>query len=166
VTQNDERAAGGLRGRLAGKTKETAGSLTGNEDLAREGRLQQEAVDAREDAQREAAEARQAARVAELADDRARNDRQREELENELAADGREEQAERDRAAAEAEAAAAARRREREAEAEREQRERIARAGETRAAVGEAEDLQDAAALHREAGRAEARAEELEQEER
>jgi uncharacterized protein YjbJ (UPF0337 family) len=75
-----ERTAGGLTGRLAGKAKEAAASLTGNEELGREGRLQQEAAAAREDAAEEAAEARQAEQEAQLADDRARNERERKQL--------------------------------------------------------------------------------------
>ena len=46
MSDTPERTAGGLAGRIAGKAKETAGSLTGNEELAREGRLQQAASDA------------------------------------------------------------------------------------------------------------------------
>jgi uncharacterized protein YjbJ (UPF0337 family) len=54
-----ERTAGGPLGRIAGKIKETAGSAVGNDELAREGRLQQAHVDASEEAAGEAAEARQ-----------------------------------------------------------------------------------------------------------
>ncbi len=52
-----QRTAGGVLGRVAGKAKELSGELTGNEDLAREGRLQQAQADADERARREAAEA-------------------------------------------------------------------------------------------------------------
>ncbi len=44
----------GLLGKLAGKAKEAAGSLVGNDDLAREGRLQQAEVEAEAEAAREA----------------------------------------------------------------------------------------------------------------
>ncbi|HEX2397485.1 MAG TPA: hypothetical protein VHI73_05035, partial [Solirubrobacteraceae bacterium] len=54
---NRERTAGGLLGKLAGKAKEAAGSLTDNDELAREGRLQQAQADADAQARREAAEA-------------------------------------------------------------------------------------------------------------
>ena len=37
--------SGGVAGKLAGKTKDVAGSLLGDDDLAREGRLQQAAVE-------------------------------------------------------------------------------------------------------------------------
>ncbi|MDQ6605794.1 MAG: hypothetical protein M3Z06_04510 [Actinomycetota bacterium] len=43
----------GLLGKLAGKAKEAAGSLVGNDDLAREGRLQQAQVEAEAEAARD-----------------------------------------------------------------------------------------------------------------
>ena len=43
-----ERTRGGLAGKLAGRMKQAAGSVLGNEDLAREGRLQQAQVEAEE----------------------------------------------------------------------------------------------------------------------
>ena len=43
---NDERTAGGLIGRAAGKLKEVVGERAGRDDLAREGRLQQAQADA------------------------------------------------------------------------------------------------------------------------
>jgi uncharacterized protein YjbJ (UPF0337 family) len=166
VSDTPERTAGGLAGRLAGKAKETAGSLTGNDDLAREGRLQQAASDAERVADQEQAEARQAEQEAELAEDKARNEQQRKELENELAADQREEAAERDRARAEAEAAAEAERRARAAETERGLQEGVASAQKNQARAEYAEDLQDAATLERQADQAEARADAIDPEER
>ncbi len=44
--ENSEPTAGGIVGALAGKAKQAAGSLVGNKDVAREGRLQQAQVDA------------------------------------------------------------------------------------------------------------------------
>ena len=52
--ETDERTSGGLAGKAAGKAKELAGEATRNDDLAREGRLQQ----AQGEAAEEAAEAR------------------------------------------------------------------------------------------------------------
>lgn len=43
---DQEPTAGGIVGALAGKAKQAAGSLVGNKDVAREGRLQQAQVDA------------------------------------------------------------------------------------------------------------------------
>jgi uncharacterized protein YjbJ (UPF0337 family) len=47
-----------LFGKLAGKAKEAAGSLVGNDDLARDGRLQQAQIDAEADAARDADQAK------------------------------------------------------------------------------------------------------------
>jgi uncharacterized protein YjbJ (UPF0337 family) len=55
VSDTPERTSGGLAGRLAGKLKDVAGSLTGDDELAREGRLQQEAAAAAEARRRERA---------------------------------------------------------------------------------------------------------------
>ena len=44
--ENPKQTTGGLVGKVAGKAKEAAGSLVGNGDLAREGRLQQAQADA------------------------------------------------------------------------------------------------------------------------
>ena len=157
---------GGLAGRIAGKAKQAAGSMTGNDDLAREGRLQQAAADAHGEAEERRAEARAAEQEAQLAEDRASNERERAELENELAAEQRDENAERDRARAEAEAAAEAERRATAADTERRLSEGAARADERRAVVDEAQDLQDAAALERQARQADARADAVDPEER
>ena len=45
-TKTPDETAGGPLGKLAGKAKETAGSVLGNEELAREGRLQQAQAEA------------------------------------------------------------------------------------------------------------------------
>jgi uncharacterized protein YjbJ (UPF0337 family) len=52
-----EDTAGGPLGKLAGKAKELTGSALGNDELAREGRLQQAQAEAETDAAQEAAEA-------------------------------------------------------------------------------------------------------------
>ena len=54
-----ERTSGGLVGKAAGKAKELAGETLGNEELAREGRLQQAQGDADVDAAKARAEAKQ-----------------------------------------------------------------------------------------------------------
>ena len=61
-----EETAGGPLGKLAGKVKEVAGEATGNDDLAREGRMQQASSEAEAQARQEAAEARQREAEAEL----------------------------------------------------------------------------------------------------
>jgi len=52
--ETTERTTGGIAGKIVGKAKELAGEASGNENLAREGRLQQ----AQGEASRDAAEAR------------------------------------------------------------------------------------------------------------
>ena len=61
-----ERTSGGVLGKVAGKAKELAGEATGNDDLAREGRLQQAQGDAEVDATKAAAEADQREAEADL----------------------------------------------------------------------------------------------------
>src|SRR3954470_9265547 len=97
-----ERTTGGPLGRIAGKLKEAAGSAVGNDELAREGRLQQAHVDAAEEAVGEAAEARQREAEAALEEERARTQTERERLQAEQAAAQREQAAEADRARTEA----------------------------------------------------------------
>ena len=61
-----ERTAGGLVGKVAGKAKEMAGEATRNEELAREGRLQQAQGDADRDAAKARAEGERREREADL----------------------------------------------------------------------------------------------------
>src|SRR5258707_1668284 len=68
--ENSERTAGGLVGKVAGKAKAAVGSLVGNGDLAREGRLQQAQVDAEAGPQRRDAEAQQRDAEAKMQADR------------------------------------------------------------------------------------------------
>ena len=55
----NEKTTGGLVGKLAGKAKEAAGEITNNDDLAREGRLQQAQSESDLEASARADEARQ-----------------------------------------------------------------------------------------------------------
>ncbi len=48
--QNPERTVGGVAGKVVGKVKEMVGSATGQDELAREGRLQNAQSDAELDA--------------------------------------------------------------------------------------------------------------------
>src|SRR4051794_7970121 len=81
---DSERTAGGVVGRLAGQAKEAAGQALGNDELAREGRLQQASVDAEREAADEAAKARQRAAEAEVESDRAELEQERARLRTEL----------------------------------------------------------------------------------
>ena len=54
---SSEQTTGGVIGKIAGKVKEAAGTAVGNDELAREGRLQQAGSEAEVEARREAAKA-------------------------------------------------------------------------------------------------------------
>ncbi|MCW2968648.1 MAG: hypothetical protein JWM71_2420 [Solirubrobacteraceae bacterium] len=160
-----ETTAGGLVGKLAGKAKAAAGSLIGNEDLAREGRLQEASSEAELVARREAAEARVQSDQARVVEEKAQTDEERRRLEAEVAAEEAEARAERDRLEAERRAEEQARQEREAAEAQRRTQELGADAIERQ---GERERLADAATavtLEQEARRAEARADAIDPEE-
>lgn len=157
--------AGGLLGKLAGKAKEAAASVTGDEALAREGRLQQASVDADADAAREVDDAERVVTATQLDEERAQNELERQRLRAEVVTSEREAGAEADRVVAEQRAeqhaaselvGADAQKRSTDAAADeaaaRVERERIARE-------------QDAARLQEEALRAERRASAIDPEE-
>ena len=60
--ENKEEVAGGALGKVAGRLKEAAGDLLGNEEVAREGRLQEAGADAELEARECAAKARVASK--------------------------------------------------------------------------------------------------------
>src|SRR5579884_2252017 len=160
-----QRTAGGLAGKVVGKAKEAIGSATGNDDLAREGRLQQIQGDAEREARESAAEAQRADAEAQLREERAETELERQRLENEVAAMQREQRAERDRAAAEQAAAADAARRQASAEAqerlERQQAERAEEQAERARLAAAQEEIR----LQREARQAQERADAIDPEE-
>lgn len=88
--ERTQETAGGLVGKVAGKAKEAAGSALGNDDLAREGRLQQAQAEAEVDARREAQEAEQREAEAEVEGARGDLEIERERLRSEIAAEERE----------------------------------------------------------------------------
>ena len=61
-----ERTTGGLAGKVVGKAKELAGEVSNNDELAREGRLQQAQGDADQDAVKARADAELRDQEAEL----------------------------------------------------------------------------------------------------
>jgi uncharacterized protein YjbJ (UPF0337 family) len=124
--EKTERTTGGVVGRLTGKAKEAAGTLVGNDDLAREGRLQQAQADAETQAARHAEDAEQRRQEADLAQARAETELERERLQNELATEKREDRIEHDRRQAEREAQAEAQRARAAAEQDREAQESAA----------------------------------------
>src|SRR5688572_15880094 len=91
-----EETAGGPLGKLAGKAKEAAGSVLGDEALAREGRLQQAQADADAQAAQAGAEAEQRQAEAEVDGAQVENELERERLRTELAAEDREAAIDRD----------------------------------------------------------------------
>jgi uncharacterized protein YjbJ (UPF0337 family) len=147
VTNQTEDTAGGVLGRVAGKAKAVAGTALGNEELAREGRLQEAQSDAEREAGRRHAEALQAEEEADTARRRTELMHERERLHRELAAEEREAAIEHDRELAWADA-------ERDAARERDAAGGVRAAGEQAAVEAERE----AALLDEQAGRAEARA--------
>jgi uncharacterized protein YjbJ (UPF0337 family) len=100
-SKNPERTSGGLVGKIAGRAKEVAGEALKDDQLAREGRLQQSQVDSEQEARNQAADARRRDAEAELEREKVETRAERERLENELTAKTREEAAERDRREAE-----------------------------------------------------------------
>ena len=91
-----EETAGGPLGKLAGKAKEVAGSILGNEQLAREGRLQQAQAEAEAEAGQAEVEARQREAETEVEAAKMDNVLERERLQAELAAKEREAAIDRD----------------------------------------------------------------------
>jgi uncharacterized protein YjbJ (UPF0337 family) len=156
--ETSERTAGGLVGKIAGKAKEAAGAAVGNDALAREGRLQQAHVDAQADADARAAEAKQRDAEAAVEAEKAELELERQRLQNEVAAQTREEQITRDRRAAEDNAHADALRRQASAESRRHAQESAAADTEKRAERDRVLAAQEAIGLEQAARRAETQA--------
>jgi uncharacterized protein YjbJ (UPF0337 family) len=155
---NAERTTAGLVGKLTGKAKEAAGSLVGNDDLAREGGLQQAQVEAETDADRFAGEATQQAEEAALAQEKNETDLERQRLQNEVAAQEREQRIGRDRQEADREASAKAERKRAEAERLRSAQESAAESGAERAERERLAAAKDEIRLEQQAREAEAQA--------
>lgn len=161
-----ERTRGGLAGKLAGRIKEAAGSLVGNDDLAREGRLQQAQVEAEADAKAAADRADQAQAEADLVAARKENEIERERLENEIAAREREEAIEQERVEAERAAQTAAGKEIAEIDARQRLQERGADIAERAAEADRLAAAQESSRLDQEARGAEADAKIIDPEER
>jgi uncharacterized protein YjbJ (UPF0337 family) len=161
-----QRTRGGLAGKLAGRAKQAAGVVLGNEDLAREGRLQQAQVEAEADAVVAAERAGLAEDEAAVEAARTENEIERERLENEIAEREREEAIERDRLRAERAAQAEAAQREAAADLHERGQESAAAAAEDAAERERAAAARDAAELRAQARRAETVADTIDPEER
>jgi uncharacterized protein YjbJ (UPF0337 family) len=96
--QTSEQTAGGLLGKASGRAKELVGSVFGNPELDREGRLQQVQVEAEQEAIQRGEEADTKDAEAKLAIAKAETDTERRELEQEISQLGDEERIEREQA--------------------------------------------------------------------
>jgi uncharacterized protein YjbJ (UPF0337 family) len=110
VTERDtgERTVGGLVGNAVGRAKEALGGATANDELAREGRLQQIQSDAERQAQQRAEDAREREARGALNERAAEVEAERRRLSNKVAAQEREQQIDRDRRVAQGRADAQA----------------------------------------------------------
>jgi len=156
--QGSERTTGGLAGKVLGKVKQAAGSVTGRDELAREGRLQDAQADAELEARRDAEQARGREQEAQLQHERTETELQRRELENEVAAQQREQQAEQDRHQAEAQAQQEAQQREQAAQQQRDSEHQVAEQQERQTETAKLSAQEEAIRLEREARAAEERA--------
>ena len=165
MTPDTPRTTGGIAGKIAGRVKAAAGTLTGNDALAREGRLQDAQADAELEAQHRDAEARRAEEAGEVEAERVRQEEERKRLQAEVEATDREKAAEQERRRAESEAAQREAQERAEAERARAAGEQAARSEEQAAVREGSQDEVTAALLRREAEAAEARADQIDPEE-
>jgi uncharacterized protein YjbJ (UPF0337 family) len=156
--ETSEKTAGGPIGKLVGKAKEATGGLSGNDDLAREGRLQQAQVDAQAQADAQTAEAEQRDAEASLQRQQAEVELERQRLQNEVSAQEREDRIERDRQEAERQAQADAQRQRASAESQRHAQESAASDSEERAERERVAAAEAAIRLEQQARRAETEA--------
>ena len=156
---SSEETTGGALGRMAGRAKEVAGSALGNDELAREGRLQQAGADTEREAREEAAEARQAQREADLQAAKDETRHEREQLQAEQAELERERAIERDRARAESQAVTEQAQEERAADTQRHAGDVAAQLKQEQADRERADRAAEAVRLEQEARQAEVRAE-------
>jgi uncharacterized protein YjbJ (UPF0337 family) len=99
---DEEQVRTGPLGKAIGTLKAGVGELVGDDELAREGRLQQAAVDAEARAAEDAAQAQRQAEAARVEAERAEREAEQERLRTELAAQQQEAQIEADHARAQA----------------------------------------------------------------
>lgn len=154
-TERTEKTAGGLLGQIVGKAKAAVGSLVGNEDLQREGNLQNAHAEAEVLAERERQEAEQRKQEATVAEQRAEAAAERDRLRAELEAEERREKIEEAAARTEASLAADAARKKATADAREATQEAAADAAERAAMQRRAADNAAARKLEEEARRAE-----------
>src|SRR5689334_23717607 len=103
--ETPETTTGGPLGKVVGKVKEVAGEIIGEDDLAREGRLQQAEAGAEAVARRQAAETHQLQNEQQVEAARQQNEIERRKLQTGIAESEREAELERQRQQAERDAA-------------------------------------------------------------
>jgi uncharacterized protein YjbJ (UPF0337 family) len=167
LTQNSdkEKTSGGLVGKAVGKVKETIGSVTDNDDLAREGRLQQAQSDAETQAREAHAEANRRDAAAENHRELAETEEERQRLENEVASALSKRRAEAERRQTDANASIQAAERKAEVSEQRDSERSAAENSERRAEEAQIGAAQDALKLQRDARRLEDRADTVDPEE-
>ena len=156
--ETPETTTGGALGKVVGKAKEMVGKAIGEDDLAREGRLQQAQGEAEAVAQRHSAQAKLSEVEQRVEAEKRENALERERLQTEIASSEREKELDRERQRAEQETDRRARESAAAIEQNRRAEESVAAATERRAAADRAADEQDVARLEREARLADARA--------
>ena len=164
--ESSETTAGGVVGRLVGKAKSAAGALVGNEDLQREGNLQQARVEADADAERERRAAELRAEEVAVTERRAEAAAERDRLRAEVEAEERKERAHDDEVRREREIAVDAAGEQAAVEQREELQERVADAAEISALERRATEAADVARLEAEARNAELTAETIDPETR
>jgi uncharacterized protein YjbJ (UPF0337 family) len=150
-----ERTAGGLLGKAAGRAKEAIGSALGNSGLDRKGRLQQVRVEAENEAVELGQVADEKDAEGKLANAQAETETERRKLELELSRMTAEERIERERAQAQHDAEQRSRAREGASKAKQQAAEFQADRERRHAKAADAEEVREAAALEKEAKRAE-----------
>jgi uncharacterized protein YjbJ (UPF0337 family) len=95
--ENREEVAGGALGKVAGRLKQAAGDLLGDDDVAREGRLQEAGADAELESREREAAARDQQAEADVETRKADVEAERARLTHEVAAKRQEAQIEHDR---------------------------------------------------------------------
>jgi len=164
--ESPEETAGGVLGHVVGKAKSVAGALVGNEDLEREGNLQQAQATAEAGAASERAAAQLRKHEAAVAEERVEAEVERERLRAELAADEHKERIEREERERERQATSASAQQQVQIDQERDARERVAGMTEAEALGRRAADAKTVARLNQEAIAAERSAAAIDPEEK
>ena len=166
MDEQEEKTATGPVGRIVGKVKEVAGSVTGNERLEREGRIQRAQAAAEDEAREIEKQAAHARQQAELEEERHATEHERERIAADLAAASREAAIERDREQAERRAAEIEQQKKQDALRIQQANRAAAEKLEVDAAVQYSEETAEAARLEKAAEHRESVAEELDNGER